>query len=807
MFSGHRDIRCRYHSLFILSNLCSNPEHHQAIEDAGAISILISFSFPPAVKDSTNAQFQAISGIRGLATDRTLRVKIINGGVLEPLVISASGLNKSNDIEVQRESAAALCNLALDDSKKTEMSQSGVITAMLKLCSLTDAPCQLFAISTLTNLAEGGNSIQKRILSEGCVKKLLSLIENNCLVAEVKREISRFLSLIANNIDLHRLLLQDKANQCLINLMRTNEDIECQQYAVLCAGNLAITKSTHAQLIQSGILAHVVTLAKSTDKILCRCIAFTLNNISNEESNQRECEKCGVLRALTFLLKCEDVDTRLQATICVKNLTVFPRGRSQFVDFKGLNIILNLCEIENTELRRELMAALRNISISDQNKIQIVKENGMEVIVEMCRMKDEAISHQACGVIANIAEANKNQEYMIKTGILHHIKFAMRSEFISIIRESVRALANLSSHESSYSIIVGSGIVAQIVRALGSTDKLTQQFATMATANLVSHKESLARIIEDGGLKPLSAIAKESSLEFSHSQKNAFIALTNISIYFDQHEKLFEMGVLDLAVRFLNDKHFKLTTCALHFISNFASNIFNHHIMQQKECMYLILPFLSNEDTMVKLKAVASMRGLSASKLMRDQMYKINIVDKLLSLSTIDNIDIQIEVIGTLCNLSIGGCIGQHAEKILNVIKAHNLVSFLCSTDTTFRLFGAVTIGNIVSEKSLQSTVLQGGTLHSLINMSHECDIEAKRSISYAIVNLCTDSSNREEIVSDGGLRSLFSLASSKDPNDIFVGLSSIRALTSNHELRRDILTSGCIDTLSQSMNRDISEH
>ena len=806
MFSGHRDIRCRYHSLFTLSNLCSNPEHHQAIVNAGALSILISFSFPPAVKDSTNAQFQAISGIRGLATDRTLRVKIIDGGVLEPLVIAATGLNKNNDIEVQRESAAALCNLALDDSKKLEMSQSGVISAMLKLCSLTDAPCQLFAISTLTNLAEGGSSIQKRILSEGCVKKLLSLIENHCLVSEVKREISRFLSLIANNIDLHPLLLQDKASQCLNKLITTNEDTECQRYAVLCAGNLAITKSTHVQLIQSGILSHIVSLAKSSDKILCRCIAFALNNISNEESNHRECEKCGVLHALTFLLKCEDLDTRLQAIVCVKNLTIFPRGRSQFVDFKGLNIILNLCRIENTELRRELMAALRNISISDQNKIQIVEENGMEVIVEMCRMKDEGISHQACGVIANIAEANKNQEYMIKTGILHHIKFAMRSEFMSIIRESVRALANLSSHESSYSFIVGSGIVAQIVRALESEDKLTQQFATMATANLVSHKESLARIIEDGGLVPLSAIAKDCSLEYSHSQENAFIALTNISTYSDQHEKLLEMSVLDLAVKFLNDKHTKLRSCALHFISNFASNISNHHIMQEYECMNLILPFITNEDTMVKLKAVASIRGFSTSKLMRDQMYKINIIDKLLSLATIDNIDIQIEVIGALCNLSIGGCIGQYAEKFLNVIKTHNLVSFLCSTDTTFRLFGAVTIGNIASEKGLQSTVLKGGALHSLINMSHVCDIEAKRSISYAVVNLCTDFSNRERIVSEGGLRSLFSLASSEDPNDILVGLSSIRALASNHNLRRNILTTGCIDALSQTINRDISD-
>ena len=43
----------------------------------------------------------------------------------------------------------------------------------------------------------------------------------------------------------------------------------------------------------------------------------------------------------------------------------------------------------------------------------------------------------------------------------------------------------------------------------------------------------------------------------------------------------------------------------------------------------------------------------------------------------------------------------------LDAVNVKNLVAFLCSADSTYRLFGAVTIGNIVSSVPLQDQVIE----------------------------------------------------------------------------------------------------
>ena len=64
----------------------------------------------------------------------------------------------------------------------------------------------------------------------------------------------------------------------------------------------------------------------------------------------------------------------------------------------------------------------------------------------------------------------------------------------------------------------------------------------------------------------------------------------------------------------------------------------------------------------------------------------------------------SLEVLATLCNLSLCGCIGENPLQFLKAMQIESLVSFLCSADTTYRLFGAVTLGNIASDLGLQVT-------------------------------------------------------------------------------------------------------
>ncbi|KAJ1441742.1 hypothetical protein B484DRAFT_390552, partial [Ochromonadaceae sp. CCMP2298] len=104
-----------------------------------------------------------------------------------------------------------------------------------------------------------------------------------------------------------------------------------------------------------------------------------------------------------------------------------------------------------------------------------------------------------------------------------------------------------------------------------------------------------------------------------------------------------------------------------------------------------------------------------------------------------------------------------------------SLVAYLCSADATFRLFGAVTIGNIASSLSLQGEIIEGGALAPLVTVSNQADLETQRCIAYALCNLAADPRRRADIVREGGLPSLISMACSEDLNDCHAAISTLR--------------------------------
>ena len=72
----------------------------------GCLKPIVSFAFP----GDHNVQFQAVAALRGLAVNPEVRLEITRAGALEPLILAA----QTDNIEVQREVAAALANISLN---------------------------------------------------------------------------------------------------------------------------------------------------------------------------------------------------------------------------------------------------------------------------------------------------------------------------------------------------------------------------------------------------------------------------------------------------------------------------------------------------------------------------------------------------------------------------------------------------------------------------------------------------------------------------------------------------------------------
>ena len=414
------------------------------------------------------------------------------------------------DIEVQREAGAALYNLALSLKNGMAMTQSGVVSALISMIPTNDIVCQVFAIGTLANLAERGSTVQSRLIDDGCLPPLINHVEACKGNIETKREVSRCLALFAYNINSHTQIMCRKSLECVLILMKSEEDILSRR--LCCAhliANLALFVDNHNLLIEIGALAALNDLVDVDDVETKRCAAFAFHNFCKNENTHEDCEKSVVARSLSSLLLNLDKFTKLHSCLALKYVSISTKTRAQFVEYGGIPQLLTLAVDGDDEQKRDAVAALRNLSIFDRNKVIIMRERGMEILMDFCRSSDQKLCHQACGVLANLTEAPENQELMIKEGILHHLNFFMRSNAKEVLKESLRAIANLSSDFTCTEVIASSGGLAPLIQSLSSNDDLCRRFATMSISNLATNRNNQNRIVEEGGIQPLLFIASD----------------------------------------------------------------------------------------------------------------------------------------------------------------------------------------------------------------------------------------------------------------------------------------------------------
>ena len=770
---------------------------------------LMAFSFPPTTENNTNAQFQAIAGLHGISKHANLRVSLLREGGLEPLIIGAQGNNRFSCMEIQREAAAALSNLALAEANRILIAKSGALPALVNLVKKPDTICQVHAGTALANLAESSGEVHALILSEQCLGPMCQLIQDQSTHVNVKQAVSRCIALFASNVETHTHLLQVSVIDSIKMLATSSSDAQCERFCALTVANLALVRENHSVLLNADTVESLLPLIHSDDIETLRGISFAIHSFSIHEENHSMLELTAAVQSLVTLARCGDRDSSLQACTAVKYLCVCERCRNMFVESGGLEPLMALASSsDDLETKREVSAALRNISLSDQNKEAIMIEGGLvDIISKLARDPDNEVSHQACGVIANVAERQGNKITMVQQGIIHHLQYSMLSKSIPVLRESIRAIANLSSAGdlNSTACIVSSGALGHLIDALGSTDTLCRRFAAMAMSNLASNDESdesKIRIVRELGVNPLISIVKNQLDE--KSQQHALACLANLAFCHEIQGDLIGSGCAEISMIYIKSSDLDIRRASLLSISNFASNNASHATLEKCDIKEVIKNLECN-DRLVQLRAVTSLRGLSTDPSYRERIISGGGVEPLLAFVQLNDAELKAEVLSTLCNLSLGGFMGDRADTLLQKVDMQSLISFLCDSDSTHRLFGAVAIGNIASHLDLQRPVFDSGALQPLIGLSetNAADAESRRCIAYAICNLSAEVPNRLSIILKGGLPSIMYLCHTGDTTDMLAALSTLRGLAASSEARRPIVEEGAISVLSLAMKTD----
>jgi len=792
-FTRHRDIKCREHAVLALANLCTNPVHVKRLVDIKCADALVAYSFPTTANDSVNAQFQAIAGLHGLSKHAELRAPLLREG-LEPLILGLRG-----GIEIQRESAAALNNMAMAKENRSLMAKSGALPSLKDLLKSEDYICRNHASSALANLAEtSSDGIHELLLDDCCLDIMCKHVNDKDSHVDTKRAISRCLALFAGNPQVHEHLLSGDVLNSLNVLIAATEDRYCERCGILAVANLARVTSNHHVVLSKIRFETILSFSQSDDVETLRSLSFALHSFSKCERNHAILE-ANAADSLVALLRFEDYDASFQACLATKYLCTSENLRNIIAESNGLEAVLSLASGYDLELKREVAAALRNMSLSHDNKKRMMTKDGMKIIAKLCRDSDSTVSHHACGTLANIAERQENKADMVKQGIIHHLQFAVLTKYTPILRESMRALANLSSAGENATDILASGAFILIIDSLRCDDLLCCRYAAMAMSNLSTLTEdSRKKIVQEGGITSLLSLVQQQSAD-TLTQQHAMTCLANLASSHSLQNSLIRSGCTKASFDRIKSADLDLRASALLFVANLASNVKSQAALDESCITEDLINCLECRSRLVQMHALNALRGLSTSSSIRDKIISCGGLESLLAFVNSNDAKLRQEVLLTLCNLSMSGTMSDRATTILRKVDIQLLIGFLCNEAlTSHRVFGAIAIGNIASNLDFHNPILESGALENLISlsMSNDSDIESQRCMAFAISNLAVQPANRPFIISSGGLSSIMYLCHTTDPRDTLFGLSTLRVLATADDSRRAIFEEGVLHVL-----------
>jgi len=836
-YINHRDIKCRHFIIFIVGNLCSNPDNLTFFFQNIFIKAVLDHGFPSTSSD-TNAHFQAILAIRGMGTSRNYRRKLLDHGVLEPLILSCA--NNSVDGSTKLEAIASICNLSLEDENKKFLARSGVIATLINVLkggclktSLTKTPelrfsCQTLAMAALANLAEIDDSfITLRIINEGCLKEVYGLAKHS-ISCQLHEEISRFIALMSCKENIHKDLLSAPLGilKTLQILLGEQESNLCQAFAGITIGNFANYCHNHVDLFRSDVIKHLLPLSSSQDETSRHAVAFCLHNlVRTANSNEKYIEALSpsLIKSLCEIINVNENsnEAMIMTLIAIRFLTKVCSDNSKSLvwndDFTALIKFAN--EEYDVELKIEVAAALRNFSqTSRQSKCAMAKNcDVLTAVYRLGRLKgihNQQIVHQSCAVLANLAEERENHGLLFQSGILQHLKFVFSEGHLECRQECHRAFANLSSNEVFALDIVQGGVLIPIVEAISNEDDKSIQYSLITLRNLTSLIDVQQIVMSENILEPIIKLLNIST--DTNVQKvacsatlNAVTVLTNISASEKWHHLFLSQPNLINSMLALTDQscevHDDLALSATNFIANLAANENCHDILSKSSCLEIVCSNLKCGKKLNKHETfdllpihINIIRGLSASKATRLKILAMDFLDRLLDIAMDQGaVTIRNDILATLCNLSLSGCIGDEPLRFLQKINIEKFTMLLCSDEISHSLFGAVSLGNIASKEALHSTIIENGVLDTLVSNSCTQNYwEIKRCIAFALVNIAVNEVNCKLILEKSGLESVIFLLKSKSTYDCIVSLKCIRSLCGHGVFAASVAKSTLIEAI-----------
>ena len=542
---------------------------------------------------------------------------------------------------------------------------------------------------------------------------------------------------------------------------------------------------------------------------------------------------------------------RALAEICT-NREIHPRVCSK----GGIStFIFLLTSSQDQEAQIYAAVALANCSISIEHKASIGKEALPHLIKYIKEGGCQTAKNYCAMALGNLAGEERNWEDMSSLDsvsiLIRLLKSAPSDSTCG--KNATMALGNIARRAESRKQIVQEGGIELLVMIACNGDTQLQQNAVFALRQICIDVEYRVMGVQHGIIDPLILMAqpsqadpvvlrevaaafhclstvKENRQEISNRALATIIRLLNVGdVETEYHAcgaiaNLTEM--VEIHAAFLTDERAGLPSImslidasqdpktkgeVLRVIANFSANTGMHHIILSTGILPTLIAALNQNDFKCQIFAALSLANFAVAVPFQIEMIKWGLITSLVALLTkVEDTPVQSKRYAALCLANLSSV---EANQVMLATEDLFFGSLFClanDPDKLSQYYVACTVANICCSEEYHQQIVREGGLQTLISLAYSPDSGVKQKAGAALRELSMSSDTAIKIVQEQGLEPLARMLDddNSDPKVLSEAIGCIRNFSLSDENKFEVAKTGVIRLIVKYMlheDKDVS--
>jgi hypothetical protein len=444
------------------------------------------------------------------------------------------------DLETQRCIAYALCNLAADPRRRSDIVREGGLPSLISMACSDDRSDQLAAMATLrgiTSQADNRRSVYLANLTEALT------VGTRCIDVEVKCETAGFMCALSIN-DENKLDManNDQVLISLIELLRV-DDPRCLRQGMGTLANITERQESHPFLRRFQIHIVVLEHINSTDVALSREACRCITNLAAIHENHPPIVGGGAIQSLIKGCAKGDALSARYSALGLMNLATLKDNHNDLVHYQAFEPLILLAagqeklwyqldsmgetlpgnDEPNTprsrgdwefinqykydrEARRYAVLALGNLAISPASHGPIMQEHSVAALNQCLDSPDDETRFNAAFCLNKLAMEEGNIEFLGNSGAIPLLIDILSTGSVDSIAQATATLRHLSYRVENRILMIHANLLDPLATVAESKDKETLREVAAMCCQLSLTEAVRLPLVSSALLVPLTAL-------------------------------------------------------------------------------------------------------------------------------------------------------------------------------------------------------------------------------------------------------------------------------------------------------------